>query len=238
MGIDEWRDEQDWPLPDTAHTNFYLSSSSGANSSEGDGRLRWSPAQSTREDAFTYDPANPVPTLGGRVMQPASLNAVGPVDQRPIEDRQDVLCFSSDILDEQIEVTGHVEAVLHIVSSAVDTDFTARLVDVFPDGRSIYLTDGIIRTRYRRSLEQPVMMEPGDVYEVTIDMGVTSNVFLAGHRIRLDISSSSFPRYDRNPNTGASPGAADRAVPAINHVRNGRDYPSRLVLPIIPARAV
>ena len=236
MGIDEWRDEQDWPLPGTRSADYFLSSTSGANGSDGDGRLKVTKASNSGEDIFIYDPADPVPTVGGRVLQPASLNAVGPVDQRQVEARRDVLCFSTDILEEPLEVTGHVAAILHVASSAVDTDFTAKLVDVFPDGRAIYLTDGIIRARYRTSLTEPVLMEPNEIYEVSIDMSVTSNVFLPGHRIRLEISSSNFPRYDRNPNTGESPVTATDTISATNRILHGPDHASRLVLPIIPSR--
>lgn len=233
MGIDEWRDEQSWPLTDTEYTEYFLSSSLGARTSEGDGQLHTTLPTGAGADTYCYDPDNPVPTLGGRVMQPASLNAVGPVDQRSVELRDDVLCFTSDVLIDALEVTGHVSAVLHIESSATDTDFTAKLVDVFPDGRAIYLTDGIIRARYRESLTDPRLMQPGQTYEVTIDMSVTSNVFLPGHRIRLEISSSNFPRYDRNSNTGEVPVRAGSVISAINTVRHGPEHPSRLVLPVI-----
>jgi putative CocE/NonD family hydrolase len=167
------------------------------------------------------------------MLQPASLNGVGPVDQREVEGRQDVLCYSSGILDEPVEVTGHVTAVLHVASTEVDTDFTAKLVDVFPDGRAIYLTDGIIRARYRDSLVEPSPLDPGETYEVKIDMSVTSNVFLPGHRIRLEVSSSNFPRYDRNTNTGARIETAAGWTTATNRVLHGPDHPSRLILPLI-----
>ncbi|MFH8657910.1 CocE/NonD family hydrolase [Streptomyces afghaniensis] len=233
MGIDEWRDEADWPLPDTEYTDYFLASSSGANSLSGDGTLGPANSSTPNSDTFVYDPSDPVPSVGGRLLRPPSLNAAGPVDQREVENRQDVLCYSSDVLDEPVEVTGHVTAVLHVASTAVDTDFTAKLVDVFPDGRAIYLTDGITRARYRRSLADPFLLAPGEIYEVSIDMSVTSNVFLPGHRIRLEVSSSNFPRYDRNTNTGDRLERATDWKTATNRVFHGPEHRSRLILPII-----
>ncbi|GAA2026612.1 CocE/NonD family hydrolase [Agromyces tropicus] len=233
MGADEWRDEPSWPLPDTAYTDYFLSSVEGANSSLGDGRLSPDAPQVQGADTIDYDPADPVPTLGGRLIAPASLNAVGPVDQRAVEERADVLCYSTEVLDEPVEVTGFVSASLFVSSTAVDTDVTAKLVDVFPDGRAIYLTDGILRLRYRDSLSEPALLEPGRAYEVEIDMGVTSNVFLAGHRIRLEVSSSSFPRYDRNLNTGRDVATDAHGIAATNRIHFTSLQPSRLTLPVI-----
>jgi predicted acyl esterase len=155
-----------------------------------------------RADTYLYDPLRPVPSLGGRIMAPSTANAAGPVDQRRVEAREDVLCYSTPVLDDPVEVTGHVSLTLFVSSSAPDTDFTGKLVDVFPDGRAIFLTDGILRARYRNSLAEPEPLTPGQVYEVTLDLSVTSNVFLPGHRIRLEVSSSNFPRFDRNTSTG------------------------------------
>ena len=147
-------------------------------------------------------------------MNPSTANAAGPVDQRPAEARDDVLCFTTPALTEPLEVTGHVSLTLYVSSSAPDTDFTGKLVDVFPDGRAIFLTDGIMRARYRNSLAEPEPLTPGEVYELSLDLSVTSNVFLPGHRIRLEVSSSNFPRFDRNTNTGGviADDAADQAV--------------------------
>jgi putative CocE/NonD family hydrolase len=235
MGIDEWRDEQDWPLPDTTYVDYYLDGSGSANTADGDGVLTAEAPITRATDTYVYDPVNPVPTVGGRIMLPAATNSAGPVDQRPVEAREDVLCFTTDALDEAVEVTGHISLVLHATSSARDTDFTGKLVDVFPDGRAIYLTDGILRARYRDSLAEPALLDPEQVYEVTIDMSVTSNVFLPGHRIRLEVSSSNFPRFDRNTNTGGiiAEESADQAVIATNRILHGPDHPSRLVLPVI-----
>jgi hypothetical protein len=168
-------------------------------------------------------------------MAPSTANAAGPVDQRPVEARDDVLCFTSPVLTEPLEVTGHVSLTLYVSSSAPDTDFTGKLVDVFPDGRAIFLTDGIIRTRYRNSLAEPEPLTPGEPCQLSLDLSVTSNVFLPGHRIRLEVSSSNFPRFDRNTNTGGviADEPADQASVAINRVLHGPGYPSQLILPVI-----
>jgi len=235
MGIDQWRDEPDWPLPDTSYVDYYLHSSGRANTAGGDGELRAEPPGEQRADTYLYDPLRPVPSLGGRIMAPSTANAAGPVDQRPVESRADVLCYSTPVLDHPVEVTGHVSLTLFASSSAPDTDFTGKLVDVFPDGRAIFLTDGILRARYRNSLAEPEPLTPERVYEVTLDLSVTSNVFRPGHRIRLEVSSSNFPRFDRNTNTGGAvteDGNEDARV-AVNRVFHGPGRASRLVLPVI-----
>ncbi|MDX3909275.1 MAG: CocE/NonD family hydrolase [Sphingobium sp.] len=234
MGIDQWRDEQEWPLPDTQYVEYFLGGEGPANTSAGAGTLTREAPGEDRRDTLLYDPSRPVPTAGGSLL-PDGFGFIGPVDQRRIDGRDDILCFASPVLDHDVEVTGFVKMRLFVSSSAVDTDFTAKLVDVFPDGRAINLCDGIIRMRYREGLSSPTMMEPGRVYEAEIDMQVTSNVFLAGHRIRVDISSSNFPRYDRNSNTGgfiAREAEKDMLV-AVNRVHHGALYPSRLILPVI-----
>jgi uncharacterized protein len=235
MGIDQWRDEQDWPLPDTSYRDYYLHSSGRANTADGDGELRQERPGNERADVYLYDPWRPVPTLGGRVMMPSTANAAGPVDQRRAESRDDVLCYSTPVLERPVEVTGHVSLTLFVSSSARDTDFTGKLVDVFPDGRAIYLTDGILRARYRNSLAEPEPLTPDQVGEVTIDLSVTSNVFLPGHRIRLEVSSSNFPRFDRNTNTGGTitEDSDEDVQVAVNRIFHGPGRPSRLVLPVI-----
>jgi putative CocE/NonD family hydrolase len=235
MGIDRWRDEVDWPLPDTRYTDFFLGGDGRANSAAGDGVLTRDAASVAAVDTFRYDPRRPVPTLGGTVLAAAPGAYPGPADQAAVETREDVLCFTTAVLDRPVEVTGHVTLVLHVSSSAPDTDFTGKLVDVHPDGRAILLCEGIQRARYRGSLTDPTPLVPGTVYELTIDLRVTSNVFLPGHRIRLEVSSSNFPRYDRNTNTGGTI-ATDREddlVVAVNRVHHGPAHPSRLVLPLI-----
>jgi len=237
MGIDQWRDEQDWPLPDTAFTPYYLHSGGGANTPAGDGALSTEAPGDEPADSYTYDPRDPVPTTGGATFLPGLFIAAnaGPRDQRPLDDRRDVLTFATPPLERDTEVTGPIELVLYVASDARDTDFTGKLVDVHPDGRAELLTDGILRARYRDSMSEPSLLEPGTVYELRIDVWPTSNVFKAGHRIRLDVSSSNFPRFDRNTNSGgtiATDGPDDLVV-AVNQVFHDREHPSHLVLPII-----
>lgn len=235
MGLDVWRDEPSWPLHDTRYTDFYLTGSARANTSRGGGVLSVAVPQFDAVDSYEYDPAYPVPSVGGRTMNPVAVNGAGPADQRQVEDRDDVLCYTTAAFDEPLEVTGHISLTLFVSSSARDTDFTGKLIDVHPDGRALYLTDGILRARYRQGVSEPVLLDRNEVYEVTIDLSVTSNVFLPGHRLRLEISSSNFPRYDRNTNSGniiAEDSVRDLVV-ATNSVHHGRKYPSRLVLPLI-----
>lgn len=233
MGIDQWRDEQDWPLPDTHYLPYYLDGDGPANTAAGAGILSTSTPTQATVDSYLYDPRRPVPSLGGTAVNPGSWD--GAADQRPVHSRDDVLCFASGVLKEALEVTGPVRATLYVSSSAVDTDFTAKLVDLFPDGRAIVLCDGIQRMRYRNSLSAPEMMTPGEVYEITIDLIATSNVFLPGHRMLLEISSSNFPRYDRNSNTGGVIAREQESdmIPAVNHLYRSARYPSRVTLPII-----
>jgi hypothetical protein len=234
MGIDQWRDEIDWPLPDTQYKDYYLNSAGSAATRDGDGSLEDAAPTADSLDEFTYDPRNPVPTAGGALL-PAEPGLVGPVDQSTIDRREDILCYATPILEEPLEVTGHVELKVFVSSSAVDTDITAKLVDVFPDGRAFNLCDGILRLRYRDDLSDPTPLNPGEVYEVTVKLGVTSNVFLPGHRLRLDISSSNFPRFDRNTNTGGfiAGESINDAVVATSRVLHGPAHPSRLILPVI-----
>ena len=240
MGADVWRDEDDWPLPDTTWTDLYLHSGGRANSAAGDGALTTAAPGDEPADVFLYDPRNPVPTRGGPTFLPGmdvAANA-GPRDQRPVEARHDVLCYTSAPLDRPLEVTGPVTLTVHVSSSAVDTDITGKLVDVHPDGRAEHLTDGILRARYRDSRAEPALLTPGRVFAAQVDLGATANVFGAGHRIRLEVSSSNFPRFDRNSNCGgtiAGDGLAD-LVPAVNTVHHSRAHPSRLTLPVIDRR--
>ena len=237
MGLDAWREEADWPLPDTHYEKWYLHSEGRANSAAGDGLLSTSAPGAEIADSYLYDPRDPVRTCGGATFLPGLFVAAnaGPRDQRAIEARADVLCYTSAVLEEDLEVTGPVSLSLFVSSSAVDTDFTGKLVDVYPDGRAMILTDGILRARYRESLSAAKLMQPGTVYELQIDMVATANLFRAGHRIRLEVSSSNFPRFDRNTNSGgviADETAADFVV-ATNRVWHDGSHPSYLVLPVI-----
>lgn len=237
MGINRWREEEDWPLPDTRFRPYFLHSAGRANSAGGDGVLSTEEPGGEPEDAYLYDPRRPVPTVGGATLLPGSVIAAnaGPRNQRAVEARDDVLCYTGTPLERALEVTGPVELVLHASSSARDTDFTGKLVDVAPDGRAEIVTDGILRARYRASFARPEPLEPGRVYELRLDLGATALVFAAGHRIRLEVSSSNFPRFDRNTNTGgtiAVEGEGDM-VQAINRVYHDRTHPSHLLLPCI-----
>lgn len=234
MGIDTWRSEEDWPLPDTKYQLYYLHSSGGANTLHGDGVLLTEPPSDEPSDVYLYNPLRPVPTIGGQVIFPGG-NAMGPRDQSEVELRDDVLVYSTPILKQAIEVTGPIELRLFVSSSALDTDFTGKLVDVFPDGRAIILTEGILRARYRNSFTELELMEPGKIYELRLNLWATANVFLPGHRIRLEVSSSSFPRFDRNSNTGGDIviESADQYQTAVNRIYHDSAHPSHLILPII-----
>lgn len=232
MGDNVWRDEQEWPLARTQYTNYYLHSNGKANTANGDGLLSTENPSAETADNFTYDPNNPVKTHGGSILMNA-LFGPGVKDQREIENRDDVLCFTTTPLSSDVEVTGPLAVKLWASTNATDTDFVARLVDVHPDGFAQNLNDGIIRARFRNG-ETPELLEPDKPYEFTINLWATSNVFKAGHRIRLDITSSNFPRWDRNLNTGAEYGTD--SIPQIAHqtILHDADHPSCVVLPIIP----
>jgi uncharacterized protein len=234
MGVNHWRDEDEWPLERAHNVKFYLRGASAANSLAGGGELGDKPGPNEPADTFVYDPRNPVPTFGGAICCDSKIFAWGPMDQRPVERRRDVLVYSSQPLVADLEVTGPIHMILYAASNSPDTDFTAKLVDVFPNGEARNLTDGILRVRYRDSLEAPRLMTPGEVYRLSIDMGVTSNVFRAGHRIRLEVSSSNFPRFDRNPNTGREVADERDLRKAIQTVFRDHARHSYLLLPVVP----
>lgn len=234
MGPNSWREEHEWPLARTHYTPLYLRSNGHANSLAGDGALHWQPVQKSQFDTFTYDPRNPVPTLGGAVCCEATVLPPGPLDQSRAESRADVLVYTSPPLSEDLEVTGPVRVVLYVSTSANDTDFTAKLVDVQPDGRPLIVNDGIQRMRYRLSLNEPVFVKRNAAYQISIDAGVTSYVFSPGHRIRLEVSSSNFPKFDRNLNSfhlNAEESKISKARQAVYHEKG---YPSAVLLPVIP----
>jgi hypothetical protein len=232
MGKNTWRDEDDWPLARAQSTRYYLHSGGKANSLRGDGTLSTIPPVTEPPDQYVYDPEHPVPTRGGPV--PLHHGPAGPVDQRPTESRDDVLVYTTAAFPKDTEVTGPVSLELYVSSSAVDTDFTGKLVDVWPDGAAENLLDGILRARYRNFMEQGEFMNPGEVYKLTINLWSTSNVFLAGHKLRLEVSSSNFPRFDRNLNTGEDQSRGTRMVKATNIIYHDPDHPSALILPIVP----
>ncbi len=230
MGRNEWRDEQQWPLERTRWTQYFLHSNGQANTSLTDGTLNTQKPQDETADQFVYDPENPVPTLGGALL----LGPGGSFDQTEIEQRSDVLVYTSDPLSEELEVTGPIRVILFAASDALDTDWTAKLVDVDPDGKAWNLCDGILRARYRKSGQQAELLEPGQIARYEIDLWSTSNVFLPGHRLRVEISSSNFPRFDRNPNTGHAFGANAELKTAHQTIYHDASHPSHILLPIIP----
>lgn len=235
MGANQWRSEKQWPLPGTQWTAFYLDSGGKANGSRREGGLRAvAPKHSGTADEYSYDPRKPVPTSGGQIAIFPEM--WGARDRRAVQEREDVLVYATDPLPQDMEVTGPVEAVLYAVSSAEDTDFTATLSDVYPDGKAIHLCEGIRGARFRASLEHPTPIEPGRTYEYRISLWETSNMFRAGHRIRLEISSSNFPRYARNQNIGKPFGMSAEMNVARQRVLHDAEHPSRLVLPVIAKR--
>ena len=236
MGRNEWREEDDWPLARAQSSKYFLHSDGNANSLRGAGSLSAAAPRSESPDHYIYDPANPVPTIGGPLCCDSGHLPPGPRDQRPAEARDDVLIYSAPAFAQDTEVTGPVSLELFAKSTAVDTDFTAKLVDVAPHGFAENLTEGIIRARYRDAQEKPTLMNPGQVYKFNIDLWSTSNVFLKGHVLRLEVSSSNFPRFDRNLNTGEAPGAAEHYAPATNTIYHDAEHPSVLVLPVVAPR--
>jgi putative CocE/NonD family hydrolase len=230
MGDNVWRQEQEWPLARSRYTRYYLHSQGAANSLYGDGQLSLvAPAQEP-VDTYVYDPRDPVPTRGGNAL----VIPLGVYDQRPVEARQDVLCYTGEPLRQALEVTGPLVVMLYAASSAPDTDFTAKLVDVRPDGYAQNLADGIIRARYREARARPSPIIPGAVYAYSIDLWSTSHVFKPGHRLRLDIASANFPRFDRNPNTGHALFRDAELQTAAQTILHDAAHPSHIVLPVIP----
>jgi putative CocE/NonD family hydrolase len=230
MGENVWRNEQEWPLTRTHYIPYYLHSQGQANSLRGDGRLDPVVPGEEPPDRYVYDPNEPVPTCGGNTL----IIPMGVQDQRQVETRQDVLVYTSVPLTTPLEVTGPLVVTLFAASSAPDTDFTAKLVDVRPDGYAQNLADGIIRARYRTSRMLPTLLTPDHVYELTIDLWATSHVFLPGHSLRLEIASSNFPRFDRNLNTGEDQATGIRWQTAEQTIFHDQRYPSHILLPVIP----
>ena len=234
MGENKWRFEDTWPLQRARLTGYYLRSAGKANSASGDGALSTDAAGKEAADSYVYDPAHPVPTVGGPLCCDSEHLAPGPRDQQEVERREDVLIYSTPALDQDLEVTGPVTLDLYASSSAVDTDFTAKLVDVWPNGFAQNLTEGILRARYRESTSVASPIVPGKTYEYKIDLWSTSNLFLKGHKIRLEVSSSNFPRFDRNLNNGNDASTGTTFVKATNTIYHDSDHRSVLLLPVIP----
>ena len=234
MGKNEWREEDDWPLARAKSTRYYLHSAGAANGLSGNGVLNSAAPAEEKADQYIYDPSDAVPTIGGPLCCQALPTGIGPQDQRPAEQRHDVLVYTTAPFPKDTEVTGPVSLDLYVSTSAVDTDFTGKLVDVWPDGFAENLTEGILRLRYRNSQEKPELANPGETYRITVDLWATSNVFLAGHKLRLEVSSSNFPRFDRNLNTGEEQARATRMIKATNMVYHDKAHPSAVILPVLP----
>lgn len=229
MGANEWREDERWPPRGEAVT-YYLSSEQGANSLNGDGLLTSSREEvASGSDLIVYDPHNPVPSLGGNLWG----SSAGSFDNRAIEMRDDVLVYSTTPFASAVDVTGKIEIVLFVSSDAKDTDFTVKLLDVHPDGRSMNIDETIQRVRYRNGYDREVFMTEGEVYELRVSPITTSNVFLEGHRLRIEVSSSNFPRFERNLNTGRDNFTETQPVVARNRVHHSREYPSRIIIPIV-----
>ena len=232
MGLNRWVHYADWPVPGTRFTPFYLSSGGQANSARGDGRISAAKPSGAALDQFTYDPANPVPSVGAHDCCGIELSA-GPVDQRRVEARPDVLVYTSDILKEPLAIAGPVRAKLRAATDGPDTDWFAKLVDVYPNGFAMNVAEGILRARFRKGYDRMELLKPNEAYEFEIDMRGTANVFLPGHRIRVDITSSNFPQFDRNLNSGEDLATRTRIRVARQTVFHTPDRASHILLPVV-----
>lgn len=236
MGLNEWRTEREWPLKRTEYTPYYFHSDGQANKNLQSGQLLMEPSNDTQKDQYIHDPYNPVPTNGGGTLFFKGRNA-GPRNQQEIEKRNDVLTYTSEPMTEPLEVTGWVKVVIWASSDALSTDFTAKLVDVLPDGRAYNLTDGIVRVKSRHldsEEEDEEVNLTSDIVKYEIDLWATSNMFLPGHSLRIEIASSNFPRFDVNPNTGDTTLDTSKMMIANQSIYHGAKYPSHVVLPVIP----
>lgn len=232
MGENKWQDSDVWPLENTVYKKFYFHSKGHANSRNGDGWLSASTPKNEHSDSFVYDPGNPVPTVGGP-RGTSYTTPSGSIDQTPVEIRNDVLVYTSETLKEGIQVTGQLKAIFYVSSDAKDTDFTVKLVDVQPDGKAFNIQSSILRARYREGFTNKVWMEKDKVYKLEIDLNATSYLFKPGHKIRVQVSSSNFPMYDRNLNTGGNNYDETKWVIARNTIHHSKKYPSHIILPII-----
>jgi putative CocE/NonD family hydrolase len=228
MGANAWRDEAEWPPARAVKTDLFLASGGKSNTPAGDGKLARAAPDKAGEDKYDYDPRSPVPSLWGKDLFTVAT------DQRPLAERKDILVYQSEPLVQGIEVTGNPEVELYASSSAPDTDFFVRLIDVAPDGMARDVSMGMVRARYRESFDKPSLLTPGEATRLVIRLNPTSNLFLPGHRIRLDVTSSDFPNYDRNHNTAADQNADATLQTAHQTVHHGGRFASRLILPTIP----
>ena len=229
----EWRAANTYPIPSTKFTQYFLSSGGSANTLNGDGVLRTAAATSSGTDAYVYDPANPVPSITSRTAGARGGLPQGSVDNRKLEERNDILVYTSEPLTEGMEITGPVTGTVYISTDVVDTDITMKLLDVYPDGKAHNITEGIARAKYRNSFSNPELMKPGEVYKIAVELFPTSNYFEAGHRIRIEVSSSDFPNFARNLNTANSDTTSTIRV-AHTKIHHSAQYPSSITLPVIP----
>ena len=234
MGANIWRSSDVWPPAEMRPEPWYLHSGGHANSAAGDGLLSREAPAAESGDHYVYDPANPAPTVGGATLMHPTFRS-GALDQQAVEARDDTLVFTSGALDAPLALAGPVSVTLYVATDGPDADFVARLVDVYPDGRAMTLTDGVTRLRYREGVATPAgPVEPGRVNEIAIDLWATAVTFLPGHRVRLDVTSSNFPRWERNPNTGEDPSVATTWRAARQTVLHDAEHPSRVLLPVLP----
>jgi putative CocE/NonD family hydrolase len=238
MGLNKWQTADTWPPNGAQPMTLFLSSAGKANSLRGDGALTPDPVSADNPDSFVYDPTSPVPSYGGNVCCTGNAITGGAFDQRNMEMRDDILVYTSEPLKQGIEVSGPIEPTLYVSSDAKDTDFTVKVIDVLPDGTAYNLDETIQRLRYRDGYDKPlVWMEPGKVYKVVLQPMTTSNFFAVGHRIRVEVSSSNFPRFDRNMNTGGNNDDEVKGVIAHNSVHHSRQYPSSITLTVVKPKA-
>jgi putative CocE/NonD family hydrolase len=233
MGANDWHQSAEWPMKRAAYTKFYLHSAGNANSVLGDGKLDTTGPAAEPTDTFISDPNNPVPSYGGNVVRWPRARFEGPRDQRAIQMRDDVLVYTGNVIKDDLQVTGALVVRLYASSSARDTDFTAKLVDLHADGYAQILEEGLIRARYRESFKSQKLIAPARVYEYTIDLWSVSHLFKKGHRIQIEIASSDFPKYDRNPNTGDTFGANTKIQRATQIIYHDTEHPSCITLPIV-----
>jgi putative CocE/NonD family hydrolase len=237
MGMNKWQTADTWPPEGAQPVTYYLSSGGKANTLSGDGALAKAAPGADAADSFVYDPMNPVPSYGGNVCCTGNAVTGGAFDQRKMESRQDILVYTSEPLAEGMEVSGPIEPTIYVSSDAKDTDITVKVIDVYPDGTAYNLDETIQRLRYRDGYDKPeVWMQPGKVYKVALQPLNTSNWFGPGHRIRIEVSSSNFPRFDRNLNTGGKNYDEAKGVVAHNAVHHSAQYPSKITLTVVPAR--
>ncbi len=236
MGVNKWRTEKDWPIPGTEFRNLYLTGTSAANTSTGGGVLTFDKPAKAGKDTYLYDPMDPVPTTGGNNCCGTPTQA-GPRDQQPIEQRKDILVYTTEALQAPITIAGPVKMKLSAATDGPDTDWMIKLIDVYPNGTSMPISEGILRARFHEGLDKIKLLTPGQVYDFDIELTGTANVFQPGHRIRIDVTSSNFPQFDRNPNTGEPLGNSAKVRVAQQTINHGGQRLSYVTLPVVPALA-